>query len=99
MFGVDPKPVSAPGLEPVLQSSYRSVLEWVQELQNIEVLVNEQVNDNLSQSRAIMKSQYDKGKRDTACEAGDWVYLKNEKWIKPIFRRTLCNPIEERPKC
>ena len=91
MFGVDPRPISATELEATLQSSYKSVLEWVQELQDMEVLVNEQVNDNLAQSRARMKSEYDRGKRDTVSEIGDWVYLRIER------RRSGLSPCFEGP--
>ena len=79
MFGVDPRPISAAELEPAVQASYESVLEWVKELQETETLVNDQVNDNLAQARAKMKAEYDRGKRDTPSEAGDWVYLRNER--------------------
>ena len=79
MFGVDPRPISAAELEPAVQASYESVLEWVKELQETETLVNDQVNDNLAQARAKMKAEYDRGKRDTASKAGDWVYLRNER--------------------
>ena len=88
MFGVHPRPISATELEPALQSSYKSILEWVQELQDMEVLVNGQVNDNLAQERARMKSEYDRGKRDMVCEVGDWVYLRNERMksgLSPYF--------------
>ena len=42
-----------------------------QDLQSMEVLVNEAVNDNLTRGRAKMKSDYDKGKKDTECQPLD----------------------------
>ena len=45
----------------------------------METLLNDQVNENLTRARERMKSDYDKGKRDTECNPGDWVYLGKQK--------------------
>ena len=79
MFGVDPKPISGAELGPMIQEIFNSVLEWMAELQAMESLVNDQVNENLTHSRAKMKTDYDKGKKDTECNPGEWVFLKIQK--------------------
>ena len=79
MYGVDPKSLSGTEWELTLQDAYNSVLEWVKELQDIENLVNQQVNDNLTQARARMKAEYDRGKKDTISKTGDWVYVRNQR--------------------
>ena len=87
MYGVDPKSLSGTEWELTLQDAYNSVLEWVKELQDIENLVNQQVNDNLTQARARMKAEYDRGKKDTISKTGDWVYVRNQRrcGLSPYF--------------
>ena len=60
MFGVDPRPLSGVELNLVVVQTCNSVPEWV-ELENMEVLLNDEVNESLTQARA---------KKDT-----DWPYL------------------------
>ena len=91
MYGVDPKPTFRSEWDLALQDTYNSVLEWVEELQDMEDLVNEQVNDNLTEARARMKTKYDRGKKDTICHPGDWVYIKNQR------RRSGLSPHFEGP--
>ena len=57
----------------------------------MENLINKQVNDNLTEARARMKTAYDRGKKDTICYPGDWVYVKNQR------RRSGLSPHFEGP--
>ena len=77
MFGVDPRPISGTGLEPIVQDTYNYVLEWMEELLPMEALINGQVNEYLAQARTRMKTDYDKGK-DTQCKPGDWKSRKGK---------------------
>ena len=56
MFGVDPRPISGTGLEPITQDTYNYVLEWMEDRQQMEALINGQVNDNLAQAMTRMKT-------------------------------------------
>ena len=47
MFGVDPIPTSGAELQLQIQDKYGSVLEWVEDLQRMETLVNDQVTRTL----------------------------------------------------
>ena len=44
----------------------------------MEVLLNDEVNESLTQARVKMKADYDKGKKDTDCQPGSWVFLKDQ---------------------
>eukprot|EP00800_Vazella_pourtalesii_P000716 TRINITY_DN10626_c0_g2_i3.p1 TRINITY_DN10626_c0_g2~~TRINITY_DN10626_c0_g2_i3.p1 ORF type:complete len:165 (+),score=5.00 TRINITY_DN10626_c0_g2_i3:169-663(+) len=78
MYGIDPKPLSIATLDKEVQGHYYSVIEWVEENQSLETMVNKEVEDNLIQARHRMKSIYDTGKKDSEIMPGDYVLVKSQ---------------------
>ena len=78
MYGVDPRPLSGSVLESDLQEQYYSVLDWVMEMEQLEGMVNDEVEENLTQARSKMKKCYDRGKEESSVDIGDMILLKNQ---------------------
>ena len=76
MYGV--KPMSPHFLYPHADNDRVTAREWLEEVTNAKDVVNSDVNSNLSESRAKMKSNYRSSYSPTNVEAGDMVLLKNE---------------------
>ena len=78
MYGIDPKPLSTAFSKISTREGYDSILDWVTELELMEDMINDEVGENLTQSRATMKNYFDKGKVDSKIGIGDLVLLKNQ---------------------
>ena len=61
MYGIDPKPLSTAFSKISTREGYDSILDWVTELELMEDMINDEVGENLTQSRATMKNYFDKG--------------------------------------
>ena len=78
MYGVDPKPLLGSVWDSDLQEQYYLVLDWVMEMEQLEGMINDEVEENLTQARSKMKKCYDKGKEETRVDVGDMILLKNQ---------------------
>ena len=76
MYGIDPKPLSMATLDKEVQGHYYSVIEWIEENQRLEGMVNEEVEENLVQACHRMKSIYDTGKKDSEIRPRDYVLVR-----------------------
>ena len=77
MYEVDLKPIVTTSLIIKTQDCGYNPLEWTKEIQSSSEIVNEEVKENLGQSRDRMKRAYDKGKVNSDVKPEDLILLDN----------------------